>query len=197
MTVKKIVVTGLVSMMLATGAAMPSYANDMNLIGTLLGAGGGAAIGSQFGKGNGRVASIAVGTLVGAGVGNSVSRSLGGGGGGHGGGGGFGYSERQVIVERDYGHGHGHGHGRGHGHGHRKHHWKHHGHHEVHETYRTYESAPDYYGTPMTNSYQNVSAQPSSGYCREFNQGTSIGGRVQPTYGTACMQPDGSWQIQN
>lgn len=178
MTIKKIVITGVVGIMLAS-SAMPSYANDGNLIGTLLGAGGGAAIGSQFGKGNGKVASIAVGTLIGAGVGNSVSRSLGGGGRG------FGYTERQVIMERDYGHGRGH---------YKKHHWHHKHHHDVYTT-RTYEAAPVYYGTPMTTSYQNVSAQ--SGYCREFNQGTSIGGRVQPTYGTACMQPDGSWQIQN
>ncbi|NDE90547.1 MAG: glycine zipper 2TM domain-containing protein [Alphaproteobacteria bacterium] len=33
-------------------------------------------------------------------------------------------------------------------------------------------------------------------YCREFNQSVNIGGKQQNAYGTACRQPDGSWQIQ-
>lgn len=32
-------------------------------------------------------------------------------------------------------------------------------------------------------------------YCREFQQTVSIGGRTEEAYGTACQQPDGSWQI--
>ncbi len=34
-------------------------------------------------------------------------------------------------------------------------------------------------------------------YCREYQSTATIGGRVQQTYGTACRQPDGSWQIMN
>lgn len=34
-------------------------------------------------------------------------------------------------------------------------------------------------------------------YCREFNQTISVGGKTQKGYGTACRQPDGSWQIVN
>ncbi|MBI3418684.1 MAG: glycine zipper 2TM domain-containing protein [Proteobacteria bacterium] len=34
-------------------------------------------------------------------------------------------------------------------------------------------------------------------YCREFQQTVVISGRQQQAYGTACRQPDGSWQIQN
>jgi surface antigen len=34
-------------------------------------------------------------------------------------------------------------------------------------------------------------------YCREYTADARIGGRVQQTYGTACRQPDGSWQIVN
>lgn len=34
-------------------------------------------------------------------------------------------------------------------------------------------------------------------YCREYTSTTSIGGRPASSYGTACMQPDGSWEIQN
>lgn len=32
-------------------------------------------------------------------------------------------------------------------------------------------------------------------YCREFQQDVNIGGKNQRAYGTACRQPDGSWQI--
>lgn len=35
------------------------------------------------------------------------------------------------------------------------------------------------------------------GYCREYSQEIVIGGKQQAAYGTACRQPDGSWQIQN
>lgn len=33
-------------------------------------------------------------------------------------------------------------------------------------------------------------------YCREFQQTVTVGGETQQAYGTACRQPDGSWQIQ-
>jgi surface antigen len=32
-------------------------------------------------------------------------------------------------------------------------------------------------------------------YCREFQQEVVIGGQIQDAYGTACRQPDGSWEI--
>ncbi len=32
-------------------------------------------------------------------------------------------------------------------------------------------------------------------YCREYQSTTVVNGRNVPTYGTACQQPDGSWQI--
>jgi hypothetical protein len=33
--------------------------------------------------------------------------------------------------------------------------------------------------------------------CREFQQKVSIGGKTENAYGTACQQPDGSWQLQS
>lgn len=39
--------------------------------------------------------------------------------------------------------------------------------------------------------YKNDSGQ----YCREFTQKISVGGKTESGYGTACRQPDGSWQI--
>jgi surface antigen len=32
-------------------------------------------------------------------------------------------------------------------------------------------------------------------YCREYTQTVSIGGKVEKGYGSACRQPDGSWEI--
>jgi hypothetical protein len=46
--------------------------------------------------------------------------------------------------------------------------------------------------TALTAAY---SAQANTPYCREFTQSVTIGGRVEHGYGTACMQPDGAWEI--
>ena len=32
-------------------------------------------------------------------------------------------------------------------------------------------------------------------YCREYNQTVSVGGRTERAYGTACRQPDGTWEL--
>lgn len=44
-----------------------------------------------------------------------------------------------------------------------------------------------------SRTYQTSSGQ----YCREYRQVVYIGGQEQDAYGTACRQPDGSWEIQN
>lgn len=48
-----------------------------------------------------------------------------------------------------------------------------------------------------TGTYTPVREGTSSSgrYCREFQQTVTIGGKTQQAYGTACRQPDGSWQI--
>ncbi|GEM_PF-6377417 len=33
-------------------------------------------------------------------------------------------------------------------------------------------------------------------YCREYTQDFYVGNRLQTGYGTACLQPDGSWAIR-
>jgi hypothetical protein len=38
-------------------------------------------------------------------------------------------------------------------------------------------------------------AGPNGEACREYQSTAVIGGRQQLTYGTACLQPDGSWRI--
>ena len=44
-----------------------------------------------------------------------------------------------------------------------------------------------------THTHQLASGQ----YCREYTQTIWIGNDPQKTSGTACRQPDGSWQVQN
>jgi surface antigen len=44
--------------------------------------------------------------------------------------------------------------------------------------------------TPI-RTYQASNGQ----YCREYEQTVTIGGKAQKSYGTACRQPDGSWQL--
>ncbi len=40
-----------------------------------------------------------------------------------------------------------------------------------------------------------VGYDPRRPYCREYQRAVWIGGRRSEVYGTACLQPDGSWQI--
>lgn len=42
-----------------------------------------------------------------------------------------------------------------------------------------------------TKTYQESSGR----YCREYQQTITINGKTEQGYGTACRQPDGSWQI--
>ena len=56
------------------------------------------------------------------------------------------------------------------------------------------------WSNPDSGHYGSVTPQPaykntSGQYCREFQQEVVIDGRTESAYGTACRQPDGSWQI--
>ena len=44
--------------------------------------------------------------------------------------------------------------------------------------------------TPVRDGYSSAGR-----YCREYQQTIVVGGREQSAYGTACQQPDGSWEI--
>lgn len=43
---------------------------------------------------------------------------------------------------------------------------------------------------------QNVTVDGNQ-YCREYRSTAVVAGKKQQVYGTACRQPDGSWQVQN
>ncbi len=160
---------------LTTLAPTPAYAGNGEFFGTLGGGLAGGFIGNAFGHGRGRTAATAGGAVIGAMLGN-----------------GYGHS---VDNRRSYDRG---------------------------DRYYDsgYSSSTVYYSEPapqrvyyvptyeqrvrtvqvvpqttyvVDNSY---ASQSGGSYCREYNQGVTVGGRTQPSYGTACMQPDGSWKIQ-
>jgi hypothetical protein len=54
-----------------------------------------------------------------------------------------------------------------------------------------------YVAPPAPPPAMAPSAAPASQDCREYRSQTMIDGRPQPTVGTACLQPDGSWRIVN
>ena len=126
--------------------------------GTILGGIVGAAIGSQIGGGNGRLAAMGVGTLFGALVGRDIGRSM--------------DDADRAYAVGSFGH------------------------------------AMEYAPTCSTIAWNNPGSgsngtvtptqtyEPEPGrYCREFQQEVTIGGQIQDAYGTACRQPDGSWEI--
>lgn len=129
-------------------------------LGTLLGAAGGAILGSQVGKGSGRIAATAVGTLLGAWTGREIGKSL--------------DNADRAAMQRT--------------------------------THKALESTPSSetieWRNPDSGHRGTVTPEPaykdeSGRYCREYQQTVTIGMRTERAYGTACRQPDGSWQIVN
>ena len=49
------------------------------------------------------------------------------------------------------------------------------------------------YRTTPRRTYQTDGGR----YCREYTTSATVGGRQQQVYGTACRQPDGSWEVVN
>jgi hypothetical protein len=54
-----------------------------------------------------------------------------------------------------------------------------------------YYPPPQAYAPPSTVGGETGQDQT----CREYQSTTTIDGRPQPSYGTACLQPDGTWHI--
>lgn len=60
----------------------------------------------------------------------------------------------------------------------------------VPSTWRNPDTGYEYEITP-TRTYDTA-----SGPCREYTLEAMIGGKAETVYGTACRQPDGSWEIR-
>ena len=54
---------------------------------------------------------------------------------------------------------------------------------------------------PDTGNYGNITPlntfRHGNRYCREYQTEVTVGGERRSAYGTACRQPDGSWEIVN
>jgi hypothetical protein len=48
--------------------------------------------------------------------------------------------------------------------------------------------------TPAPTAYTPAPA-PANQTCREYQSTIQVNGQPQPSYGTACLQPDGTWRI--
>ncbi len=48
----------------------------------------------------------------------------------------------------------------------------------------------NYGSVTPTRTYQN-----NGQYCREYTHTITVAGKTQQAYGTACRQPDGTWQV--
>ncbi len=59
-------------------------------------------------------------------------------------------------------------------------------------TWRNPDSGNRYTVTPRRTYRRSVQT-----YCREYSIEAEIGGRREEVYGTACRQPDGSWQVRS
>jgi surface antigen len=161
-------------------AATPAQAADGGLIGALFGAGLGGALGNQVGQGSGRVvatvAGVGLGALLGNAVGSSYDRPN------------DGYVQEAsyypapqpvyytqpastTVVYEEY----------------REPRWK-----KRHR--HTHTSTTYVVNEPVV--YAAAPAPEPASYCREYQQTVVVGGQRQSSYGTACMQPDGSWQMQ-
>lgn len=125
---------------------------NREMVGSLLGGGAGALLGSRIGEGSGKTAAMVGGTILGFMVGGSVGRSM------------------DRIDQACMG--------------------------------QILEYAPNsqaiVWNNPANVRYEVVPMpgyQDRNGrYCREYQTTAMIGGRPQQLYGTACRQPDGSWQ---
>lgn len=56
-----------------------------------------------------------------------------------------------------------------------------------------YTDPPVISAVPSSPVYQAANGQ----YCREYQGTVTVNGRSQPSYGTACLMPDGSWRVVN
>lgn len=62
--------------------------------------------------------------------------------------------------------------------------------------YDPYDDEPMYYDDG-SDQYSSPYRSDSGSYCREFQTTIVIDGRPERAFGTACLQPDGSWAVVN
>jgi surface antigen len=58
----------------------------------------------------------------------------------------------------------------------------------------TWKNAETGHAGTVTPTREGTNNQ-TGAYCREYQQTVTVGGKTQEAYGTACRQPDGTWQV--
>lgn len=175
----------------AVTAPSPARADGNAAVGTIFGGVVGGLIGNSLGHGRDRGVATVGGALVGAMIGNGIGQSADeqsygyrGYGGGYGGGG---------YYSGGYGYGGGYGYRAGYAGGYD----------DDDDAPQAYYPPPRvYYAAPPPVTYVPAPAYAEpryapvaqQGYCREYSTTIVVDGRTQPAYGTACQQPDGTWE---
>ena len=176
---KRLVLSVLLASLLSL-PALPARAGDGAFWGTGMGAALGGFLGSNIGKGSGQLAATGAGVFLGGMMGNSIGRSMD-------------RADAAYYSSRSYSPAF-----------------------NPYPTYPAYEPTyvapppqPVYiqpqvveYYTPtrravlVDSNYVGPQPPKRSRHCREFTQTIRIDGQVRESYGTACLRPDGSWQIE-
>jgi len=170
--------------LVAAGAGESRAGNDNLLIGSLLGGAAGAGAGYAFGKGKG----AAIGGILGLAAGALVSSQVNGGGlfGAEPQPAYTGYAPPPPPAYQA----------------------------PAYQAPAYHQQPPVVYQAPAYQTqaaYQPVQANPYAGYqgavyssgggsqayCRQYRANIRIDGQRQPTSGTACLQPDGTWKVVN
>ncbi len=178
---KLLMTLGVIAM--TVGAAAPAHAGESAVWGTGIGAALGGLLGSQFGKGDGRLATTGLGVFMGGVVGNQMGQSMDRANAGYAGRGysGYGYyAPGPSYYAESYSY--------------------------YQPTYVAPPAPPvravyvqeedDYRTRAPVYVQQSYVGSRSTSYCREYTQQVRIGDRIEESYGTACLQPDGSWQVR-
>lgn len=165
-----------------------AYAGDSTFWGTTMGAALGGYVGSTIGKGAGNLAATGAGVFIGGVMGNSMGRSMD-------------RSQTRIYTTPRY--------------------QSYDAYRPSFNYYQpTYVAPPaprprtiyieqpeiiEFHHVPRASYSHGAYAGPPSGgnyehkhkgqHCREFTQTIKIDGQRHESYGTACLRPDGSWQI--
>lgn len=141
----------------------PAFADEGQIVSTLMGVGVGGALGSMVGHGDGRVAATGAGMVLGGVIGSELGRPS------------YGptYATSPAYYSYSYPN-------------------------DMFPAYRDYAPyQPNYVAPPALPPPPPVTYldDEKGSYCREFSQQVRLGNEVREIYGTACLQPDGSWHI--
>ncbi len=60
-----------------------------------------------------------------------------------------------------------------------------------------YPPAPVVYNAAPVTYTSELAPTDDGRYCREYTAQVMVGGRMQESYGQACLQPDGAWELES